>query len=543
METETVKEGENQQENGSSKSTKIDSYQEKSNPSDESENKINSNATYDDQLYFSSAKDNIFLSLVILVSLLADKYVEDENLLLIVLFVSSVFNLRRYYILLTKTDPRVFIIKISIVYFAIYMLLVKINPFYNLLFIWFPYNLETILKSILIVIVQNLVIKQHYSAQSENIKEEIYHKCPIINFPVFKILNDKIFTSKKKLLGFFLISIFLNISFFFYDTQFFVHFVNKDIYYKNKRFFICANIFNNEDILEDWTRQMHYLIDFIGKENVYISIHENGDSWDNTRSMLLKFKDELDSMGIPNTIITWKTVWYRKSQSRLKFLEKLRHAALNPFYYEHHKKKFHEIIYFNDIIFNYKDIIRLDLTNNNKFTGVCGLDFDGLFYDIFATFLIDGSKMYHYFPYNYNYNAQKVYYKKKPIRVFACWNGVAIFKAKPFENNHVYFKTGVGFICECSMLMHDMWRIGEDFFYINPVLRFSYAYYPYYVSRYIFSWAVDPITFFFHYWNYWKLQVSKGGKWYDNFDNYVSKGVDIIDKTFFGIWNQIKYVN
>ena len=45
---------------------------------------------------------------------------------------------------------------------------------------------------------------------------------------------------------------------------------------------------------------MKKLINYLGEENVIISIVENGDSKDNTRQYLKEFKQYLDSKNIPN---------------------------------------------------------------------------------------------------------------------------------------------------------------------------------------------------------------------------------------------------
>jgi hypothetical protein len=67
---------------------------------------------------------------------------------------------------------------------------------------------------------------------------------------------------------------------------------------KNTIFYITSMIINIEDIIENYIFQMKKLINFLGKENVIISIVENGDSIDRTREYLIKFQNYLNSKQI-----------------------------------------------------------------------------------------------------------------------------------------------------------------------------------------------------------------------------------------------------
>ena len=94
--------------------------------------------------------------------------------------------------------------------------------------------------------------------------------------------------------------------------------------FQSKKYFLCANLFNNENIIRDWTQQLMNLINYLGKENVYVSIFENGDSTDNTRDKLIEFKYKLDALGINNSILVDRVYDKQKSFYRIyKKLEKI----------------------------------------------------------------------------------------------------------------------------------------------------------------------------------------------------------------------------
>jgi len=98
-----------------------------------------------------------------------------------------------------------------------------------------------------------------------------------------------------------------------------------------------------------------------------------------------------------------------------------------------------KIIFFNDVIFEYEDIINLLATNNEDYDAVCGLDFFNYFYDSWVAIDLDGNSLQHYFPFFKNKEAQDLVTNHKPVRVFSCWNGVIAFNASPLKNKKLKF--------------------------------------------------------------------------------------------------------
>ena len=65
---------------------------------------------------------------------------------------------------------------------------------------------------------------------------------------------------------------------------------------------------NMEGIIVNFIEEMKKLINYLGKENVIISIVENGDSKDKTRDYLKEFKTYLDKNKIINKFILKREV-------------------------------------------------------------------------------------------------------------------------------------------------------------------------------------------------------------------------------------------
>ena len=79
-------------------------------------------------------------------------------------------------------------------------------------------------------------------------------------------------------------------------------------------FFIALNLFNSEKIIPNLALQITRLVEFLGKDRVFISVYENG-STDSTPMMLDTLHDFLTDVGIKHEIksvdgapIVWKNV-------------------------------------------------------------------------------------------------------------------------------------------------------------------------------------------------------------------------------------------
>ena len=317
--------------------------------------------------------------------------------------------------------------------------------------------------------------------------------------------------NKNQLLILLISLILLRLAIYFYDIKYWIEFIDKDALLsinnnnKNKDnntiYYISAVIYNIEPIIKDWIDEMKKLIDFLGKENVIVSIYENGDSTDKTRKYLKFFENYLINHKVVNVINTEK-IEEKNGMDRIRFLARLRNRSLD-FLYRIADLDFSntKIIFINDIIYRYEDIIKLIATNNGDYDAVCGMDYYESFYDTWASIGLDGKQFRRYFPYMYNKEQQDAYINGETIRTFSCWNGVTVIDAKPFEDrNKLFFRNGKKLRqSECTLLHADMYLMGYRKVFVNTEIVVAYTYEYYYKNHYLYPWTKNLFTYFYYY--------------------------------------------
>ena len=449
------------------------------------------------------------------------------------LFISNIY----------KLFTNKFKIKITSFFFYIltyvisYFLIMDPNPFYYLITFYLP--LPNFFRAILIIIFITYFFNNHIleSKKAENktdnkeenntnkkeneknnndkdddmIKNEINR-----NYFLSKELKY-LWTHKMKLFILLLSLILLRIIIYFYNIKYWIYFANKEkllSFNDNKNikitnrsetiYYISSIVFNMEPTIKDWISEMKKLINYLGKKNVIISIYENGDSTDNTRKYLLEFESYLIENEIINVVNTQKLV-QKEGVDRIVFLSRLRNKSLDFLYYimdlDFSNTK---IIFFNDIIFRYEDIIKLITTNNGNYDTVCAMDYYESFYDTWASIGLDGKQFRRYFPYMYNKEQQDAYINGEIIRTFSCWNGVTVINAKPFEiRDNLFFRFGKKIRqSECTLLHADMYFMGYRKVFVNTQIAVAYTYEYYYKNHYIYPWTKNLITYFYYYFKY-----------------------------------------
>jgi hypothetical protein len=355
------------------------------------------------------------------------------------------------------------------------------NPFNNLLFFWAPF--PDFFRSIAIIILISFLTKREYDDNNKYENKNI--SCQSNSKYVLKIIS---------------IAILIKVILFFIDDKFsYLNYTHKN---KHSKYFIASNLFNNELILNDWKREMKKLINYLGPENCYVSIVENGDSTDNTPKMLEEFEKELNEMKVVNKIITTKVIDKDAlNLERIVFLTMLRNRALQ-FIFEIENLDFSntKILFFNDIIYTFQDIVKLLNTNEGDYDLVCGMDFYESFYDTWVSRGVDGHPLAHYYPYFLNNVPMNRVIDGEPIRVYSCWNGLAVIKAEPFGANNLLFRHPVKYRqSECILLITDLWLMNRNKIFINPNVKFAYDYYYYYMNKYVYPWTKNIFTYFYYY--------------------------------------------
>ena len=409
----------------------------------------------------------------------------------------------------------ILLIKIPLTYIFSFIFIQDHNPFYHLLFFYLPF--DNFFKGLFILIFITYIInnKQNY----------LFEK----NISYLK-------QNKKFLYSIILILIITKISIYYFNLHLFIYFIKKEDFLKNdEKFYITANLYNNEYILPNWITQMKLLINYLGTKNVYISIFENGDSNDNTINILKEFESYLNNLKIINKIVT-TPITKKGTKERIEYLTELRNLALN-FIYEIPNLNFKKtkILFFNDIIFTYEDVIKLLSTNKGNYDTVCGMDFYESFYDTWVSIDLNGEELRHYYPFFMNKVAQDQLINNGIIRVFSCWNGLIIFNGTVLENKKVKFRHGIKKReSECTLFNTDLYKLGYNKVFINSQVIFAYTYEYYYKNRFIYPWTKNLVTYFYYYFVYFfekknymmanliDRNITLGESFMEYFDKYLA---------------------
>ena len=395
-------------------------------------------------------------------------------------------------------------------YLFSYFIICDPNPINCIItyYIFFP----NLLKAILIIIFHTYFLFKYSIIQNYNYINQFNN-----NYPVKKVKTNYLYNREgyyflsniikylKKNRNSLIIFLIVLILFFSFNIILFVNRIKIWVYFNNKEktlptstsknttFYLTASIVNMEGIIVNFIDEMKKLIYYLGKENVILSIVENGDSTDKTRDYLRVFKTYLDKNKIINKFILSKEVEDKRKKIqpfqkygplRIEFYSLLRNKCLD-FIYEIPNLNFDntKIIFFNDIYYKYEDIINLISTNNEDYDAVCALDFKHNFYDRWVSIDLDGNSLLKYFPFIVNKEAQDQIINHKPFRVFSCWNGVIVFTASPLKNRALQFRytkanerkkykinnsVNATYESECTLFHIDLFNLGYTKKLINP---------------------------------------------------------------------------
>ena len=413
------------------------------------------------------------------------------------IFCKSLFILSfiQFIIGIIRFPNKIHIIIIS--YIFGYYFILENNPIILSITIYFPF------RKLLRCLLYYLLIS--YATSSDEEKKESYFTKFYLYFRVHGY----------QLLFLFLILILIRIFIALYEEFFFIYFYPKSYFIdKEEKYYICANIFNNEKILPNWIKQMKKLISYLGIKNVYISIFENGDSSDRSAEYLNKFRDYLNNKKIPNKIVTTHVV-EKKGKKRIEFLSEIRNKALE-FLYELPNINYNKtrILFLNDIIYNYQDVIKLIATNGRDYDVACPLDYIFCFYDIWVSIDTNGYHFHNQYPYVFDKISRDIIVNEEVMRVFSCWNGMVSMRALPFKDKNITFRNSSRIdSSECTLMNTDLYLNGYQKILLNSKIKVAYEDYWYYITKYSYPRTRNLEEYFTYYyftrWNYSNLYFSE----------------------------------
>ncbi|KAJ7302677.1 capsular associated protein [Mycena albidolilacea] len=257
------------------------------------------------------------------------------------------------------------------------------------------------------------------------------------------------------------------------------------------RYFIAANLYDYSAHLPAWTGQLSRLIAHLGPENVFVSIYESN-SHDATKDLLRVFETQLNRAGVRNRVLLdedgrRREGWQSNGHERVQYMADMRNRALEPLKEEGvARRRFDKVLFFNDVYFDWKAIVRLLATKDGEFDLACGLDFDGI--GLYDTWVIRDAcgqrtkELWPYFSLSSDPAAVASLRRGAPVEVATCWNGVAAFGAAWFAPEHALplaFRADTP--CpesECFLIGYDMHLRSaprRPRVYVNPRVEVAYT--------------------------------------------------------------------
>jgi Cryptococcal mannosyltransferase 1 len=203
---------------------------------------------------------------------------------------------------------------------------------------------------------------------------------------------------------------------------------------------ISVNLYNNNDIASNFIVQLWELVSYFGRENVFVSVYENGSN-DETKIFLGLLNVLLKHVKVEHEIILGNET-KPAHVHRIEYLSRVRNRAIAPL--KQLGQQIFRVIFMNDIIFcadDVKELLYQSLLQKADIT--CGLDYDTTndtlgFYDTWVARDVRG-RLFDKEPLdNFTHHIMSNYMLQRgtPFQVGCCWNGAAVMNPAPFLSPH-----------------------------------------------------------------------------------------------------------
>ncbi|KAJ7069232.1 cryptococcal mannosyltransferase 1-domain-containing protein [Mycena amicta] len=213
--------------------------------------------------------------------------------------------------------------------------------------------------------------------------------------------------------------------------------------YSGEKVFIAALFHNNAEVIPYWTEEMLQLINYLGPDNVFISIVESY-STDASPPLLLSFASLLTAQQIPHRVLVQDTTIpkpadMRTAHPRINFLASTRNLAMEPLLNAKTEEEMYDrVLFSNDVFVKAESMVELLNTRDGEYSMACGMDFQewGL-YDLWVTRDLNGGLVSNRYPYFLEPTAFHAVLASEPVPVSACWNGIVSITSDPFLPPHL----------------------------------------------------------------------------------------------------------
>ncbi|CEQ41933.1 SPOSA6832_03708, partial [Sporobolomyces salmonicolor] len=299
-------------------------------------------------------------------------------------------------------------------------------------------------------------------------------------------------------------------------------------------YLLALNLYNSQSVLPTLARTLLAVADYLGRQNVHISIFENG-STDSTTMGLAHLAAALSAMGVEHTIVSDPRPTDWKRVDRIDQLAVYRNVALAPVQRGllSSARAFEDVLFINDVFVCPSDALELLWQRKEQDAdAACAMDWresKGVFgrwsksvkfYDNWVSRSISGNMLRarldvfseardgvaELFDQPGEEPSRDRFRRGLPVPVYSCWNGMLALKAEPFRTTDINPRAsqrlgptgaggGVGFrtaqaptrfrsalrslgecaASECKTLARDFWARGYDRWLIVPTVRATYV--------------------------------------------------------------------
>jgi len=248
---------------------------------------------------------------------------------------------------------------------------------------------------------------------------------------------------------------------------------------QHPRFFFALDLHQCIHLLPRLLGSIVETIRFLGPEECVLSIVE-GRSDEGTFEVLNELRSSLQALGVKYFFQTSDIDPTAPGKDRIEALAELRNLALQDLLaHPPHYDPDTTVIFLNDIALCMEDI--LELLHQRVRQGAdqtCAMDWtyvgdNPTFYDVWIARGMTGDSFFHIpndgswdLAWNLFWNDNKARERLaagKPFQVFACWNGVTTFTAKPLLDGRIRFRAHGPGEClqgEPQLFAKDMWATG-----------------------------------------------------------------------------------
>jgi alpha-1,3-mannosyltransferase len=263
---------------------------------------------------------------------------------------------------------------------------------------------------------------------------------------------------------------------------------------QHPRFFFALDLHQCVHLLPRLLGSIVEIIMFLGPGTRVLSIVE-GRSDDGTFEVLDELRSSLQALGVKYFFQTGDIDPTAQGKDRIEALASLRKLALqDPLAHPAHYDPDTTVIFLNDVALCMEDILEiLHQRNRQGADQTCAMDWtyvgdNPTFYDVWIARGMTGDLFFNIpengswdFAWNLFWNDDKARARlaaAKPFQVFACWNGVTAFTAKPLLDGRIKFRArgpGECFQGEPKLFAKDMWAKGYGRIAVVPSVNVEYS--------------------------------------------------------------------